>query len=138
MIGVYYEMWQKQLHDEGENQSDTANDESASTCSSIEDLLHKKKKPTPIDTEVIEIDNEEGTHAAQQNNLVSSPTQVETIELEGEDGNQADTAEGNNAEANAENTHNATGTASSSTSTNGANKSVKGNKKKKSKSKSKK
>lgn len=135
--GVYYEMWQKQLHDESENQSDTANDESASTSSSIEDLLQKKKKLAPIDTEVIEIDNEEDTNAGQQNNLVSSPTQVETIELEGDDENKVDTTEANTAQVSAQNTNNtATGTASSSTSTDGTNKSPKRNRKKKSKSKS--
>lgn len=126
-------MWQKQLHDEGENQSDTANDESAST-SSIDDLLTTKKKPAPINTEVIEIDDEENTNPAQQDNIVSSPTQVETIELdEGEENKVEGTPEVNNIS-------NIT-TASSSTSTDGANKnngsSPKRNKKKKSKSKSK-
>lgn len=86
--GVYYEMWQKQLHDEGENQSDTANDESAST-STIEDLVAPNKKPAPINTETLEIDEQDNNKSVQQENeiIVSSPTQVETLKLDDDEEN---------------------------------------------------
>lgn len=75
-------MWQKQLHDESENQSETANNESAST-STTGDML-QPKKPARINTETIEIGGGDTNKASNSNNnaLVSSPTQVETIELE--------------------------------------------------------
>lgn len=135
-------MWQKQLHDESENQSDTAMDESAST-STIDDLLHKK--PTPIRTETLVIDDEDSNEEAKQDDdIVLSPMQVETIDLEleeesipkQEEGSVADTTtsdDGNNINANKDNAN----TTTSSNSSSSPNNSRKNKKKKKSRSRSK-
>jgi hypothetical protein len=129
-------MWQKQLHDDSDNQSETANDESAST-STIEDLL--STKPVPIKTETIEIPSEDSTSNPQQDNeIVASPTKlVETIELEEEEEapkavtvakEESETTDNVN-----EDNSNTTTSGNSSSSPNNSNKK---NKKKKSKSRS--
>ncbi|KAG2199718.1 hypothetical protein INT47_012854 [Mucor saturninus] len=77
--GVYYEMWQKQLFDESETQSETAMEEETGSTCTLDDL--KKKKPTPIETLVLDEVEDEGSN---KDNVVSSPIQVETIDLEEE------------------------------------------------------
>lgn len=69
-------MWQKQLHNDSETQSETVIDESAST-SAAED-----KKPEPLETLVLDEEEEEGIK--KEEDAVDSPVQVETIDLEEE------------------------------------------------------
>jgi ATP-binding cassette subfamily B (MDR/TAP) protein 6 len=75
--GVYYEMWQKQLHDESETLSDTTQNIESSNSSAVED------KPERMDTQVIELADEEDTPSRNENTAVFPSTQqVEVIELE--------------------------------------------------------
>ncbi|KAI8051073.1 uncharacterized protein B0P05DRAFT_562857 [Gilbertella persicaria] len=65
--GIYYEMWQKQLHDENDTLNDHSTDE-------------ENTKSREIDTQIIELENPVETKVA-----TSSPTEVEVIELDEEE-----------------------------------------------------
>lgn len=81
--GVYYEMWQKQLHDESETLSDTTQNIESDHSSTAEDN-HKQSKPEKMNTQIIELADDTSSN---ENTTSSPPTtqNVETIELEPEE-----------------------------------------------------
>lgn len=80
--GIYYEMWQKQLHDESETLSDTTQNVESGNSSAVEDS-HKHSKPEKMDTQIIDLTDD--TPTTESNTALPSTEQLEVIELEEEE-----------------------------------------------------
>ncbi|KAI8364572.1 hypothetical protein BD560DRAFT_402776 [Blakeslea trispora] len=114
--GVYYEMWQKQLHDE----SDTLNDSQSGSSSNKGETI-PVHAPRKIESQIIEL-----VDKVEQKVIKTTPAEVETIELDAEEEDmpsgdtqeQASDVQSQNEEQNALDTESNADTATSSSNAN--------------------